>query len=298
MIPARPERRTAMTTILDGKATAASIRAALREDIERDREKAGRAPCLAVILVGEDPASQVYVRNKEKACADAGMETRSYRRPASILQKELEELIASLNADPAVDGILLQLPLPEGLDARPCIEAISPEKDVDGLTAVNQGRVAMNVPGLRPCTPAGILALLDHYGISVSGKRAVVIGRSNLVGRPVSLMLGSRDYNATVTMCHSRTPDLAAICREADIIVAALGRPRFVTADMVKKGAVIIDVGINRGEDGKLCGDVDYENVAPLASAITPVPGGIGPMTISQLLVNTAKAWRARLLAD
>lgn len=298
MIPAMPERRTAMTTILDGKATAASIRAALREGIERDREKAGRAPCLAVILVGEDPASQVYVRNKEKACADAGMETRSYRRPASILQKELEELIASLNADPAVDGILLQLPLPEGLDARPCIEAISPEKDVDGLTAVNQGRVAMNVPGLRPCTPAGILALLDHYGISVSGKRAVVIGRSNLVGRPISLMLGSRDYNATVTMCHSRTPDLAAICREADIIVAALGKPRFVTADMVKKGAVIIDVGINRGEDGKLCGDVDYENVAPLASAITPVPGGIGPMTISQLLVNTAKAWRSRLLAD
>lgn len=285
-----------MTTILDGKATAASIRAALREDIARDREKAGRVPCLAVILVGEDPASQVYVRNKEKACADAGMETRSYRRPASILQEELEALIAELNADPAVDGILLQLPLPDGLDARPCIDAISPEKDVDGLTAVNQGRVAMNVPGLRPCTPAGILALLDHYGIDVSGKRAVVIGRSNLVGRPISLMLGGRDRNATVTMCHSHTPDLAAVCREADIIVAALGRPRFVTADMVKKGAVIIDVGINRGEDGKLCGDVDYENVAPLASAITPVPGGIGPMTISQLLVNTVKAWRAKLL--
>ena len=285
-----------MTTILDGKATAASIRAALREDIARDREKAGRVPCLAVILVGEDPASQVYVRNKEKACADAGMETRSYRRPASILQEELEALIAELNADPAVDGILLQLPLPDGLDARPCIDAISPEKDVDGLTAVNQGRVAMNVPGLRPCTPAGILALLDHYGIDVSGKRAVVIGRSNLVGRPISLMLGGRDRNATVTMCHSRTPDLAAVCCEADIIVAALGKPRFVTADMVKKGAVIIDVGINRGEDGKLCGDVDYENVAPLASAITPVPGGIGPMTISQLLVNTVKAWRAKLL--
>ncbi len=282
--------------ILDGKATAASIRAALREDIAKDREKAGRAPCLAVILVGEDPASQVYVRNKERACADAGIDTRSYRRPASILQQELEELIASLNADPAVDGILLQLPLPEGLDARPCIDAISPEKDVDGLTAVNQGRVAMNVPGLRPCTPAGILALLDHYNISVSGKRAVVIGRSNLVGRPVALMLGSRDYNATVTMCHSRTPDLAAVCREADLIIAALGRPRFVTADMVKPGAVIIDVGINRGEDGRLCGDVDYEHVAPLASAITPVPGGIGPMTISQLLVNTTRAWREKLL--
>ena len=283
--------------ILDGKATAAAIRAALREDIAKDREKAGRAPCLAVILVGEDPASQVYVHNKEKACADAGIETASYRKPASIPQKELEAFIASLNADSAIDGILLQLPLPEGLDARPCIDAISPEKDVDGLTAVNQGRVAMNVPGLRPCTPAGILALLDRYGIDVSGKKAVVIGRSNLVGRPIALMLGSRDYNATVTMCHSRTPDLAAVCREADIIVAALGKPRFVTADMVKPGAVIIDVGINRGEDGKLCGDVDYAEVSPIASAITPVPGGIGPMTISQLLVNTTKAWKAKLLS-
>lgn len=284
--------------ILDGKATAASIRAALREEIEKDRERARRAPCLAVILVGDDPASQVYVRNKEKACADAGIDTISCRRPASITQRELENLIAGLNADPAIDGILLQLPLPEGLDARPCIEAISPEKDVDGLTAVNQGRVAMNVPGLRPCTPAGILALLDHYHISTVGKKAVVIGRSNLVGRPVALMLGSRDYNATVTMCHSRTPDLASVCREADIIVAALGRPRFVTADMVRPGAVIIDVGINRGEDGRLCGDVDYERVAPLASAITPVPGGIGPMTISQLLVNTTRAWRRKLLTD
>ena len=296
MLSGRAGKGAAM--ILDGKATAAAIRAALREKIEKDRERAGRAPCLAVVLVGEDPASQVYVRNKEKACADAGIDTASYRKPASMPQKELEEFIASLNADPAIDGILLQLPLPEGLDSRPCIDAISPEKDVDGLTAVNQGRVAMNEPGLRPCTPAGILAILDHYGISVSGKKAVVIGRSNLVGRPIALMLGSRDYNATVTMCHSRTPDLAAVCREADIIVAALGRPRFVTADMVRPGAVIIDVGINRGEDGRLCGDVDYDNVAPIASAITPVPGGIGPMTISQLLVNTEKAWRKKLLSE
>ena len=296
MLSGRAGKGAAM--ILDGKATAAAIRAALREKIEKDREKAGRTPCLAVVLVGEDPASQVYVRNKEKACADAGIDTASYRKPASMPQKELEEFIASLNADPAIDGILLQLPLPEGLDSRPCIDAISPEKDVDGLTAVNQGRVAMNEPGLRPCTPAGILAILDHYGISVSGKKAVVIGRSNLVGRPIALMLGSRDYNATVTMCHSRTPDLAAVCREADIIVAALGRPRFVTADMVRPGAVIIDVGINRGEDGRLCGDVDYDNVAPIASAITPVPGGIGPMTISQLLVNTEKAWRQKLLSE
>ena len=282
--------------ILDGKATAAAIRADLREYISKEKANAGRAPRLAVILVGEDPASQVYVRNKENACADAGIDTVSYRKPADIPQAELESFIAGLNADPDIDGILLQLPLPKGLDEQPCINAISPEKDVDGLTVANQGRTAMNIPGLRPCTPAGILALLDHYGISVSGKKAVVLGRSILVGRPISLMLGAKGYDATVTMCHSRTPDLAAVCREADILIAAIGKPRFVTADMVKPGAVIIDVGINRGEDGKLCGDVDYDNVAPLASAITPVPGGIGPMTISQLLVNTTEAWKEKLL--
>ena len=282
--------------ILDGKATAAAIRADLREYISKEKANAGRAPRLAVILVGEDPASQVYVRNKENACADAGIDTVSYRKPADIPQAELEAFIADLNADQDIDGILLQLPLPKGLDEQPCINAISPEKDVDGLTIANQGRTAMNIPGLRPCTPAGVLALLDHYGISVSGKKAVVLGRSILVGRPIALMLGAKGYDATVTMCHSRTPDLAAVCREADILIAAIGKPRFVTADMVKPGAVIIDVGINRGEDGKLCGDVDYDNVAPLASAITPVPGGIGPMTISQLLVNTTEAWKEKLL--
>ena len=282
--------------ILDGKKTAASIRADLRECIAKEKERAGRAPRLAVILVGSDPASQVYVRNKEKACADAGIETVTYRKPAYIPQKELEAFIAELSADSDIDGILLQLPLPAGLDAQPCIDAISPEKDVDGLTSVNQGRTAMNIPGMRPCTPAGILALLDTYGISVSGKKAVVLGRSILVGRPISLMLNAKGYDATVTMCHSRTSDLASVCREADVLIAAIGKPRFVTADMIKPGAVIIDVGINRGEDGKLCGDVDYENVAPLASAITPVPGGIGPMTISQLLVNTTEAWKKKLL--
>ena len=278
--------------ILDGKAVAASIRADLRAYISREKDRAGRAPRLAVILVGSDPASQVYVRNKEHACADAGIDTASYRKPADIPQKELEAFIASLNADSEIDGILLQLPLPAGLDAQPCIDAINPEKDVDGLTAVNQGRTAMGLPGLRPCTPAGILALMERYGISASGRKAVVLGRSILVGRPIALMLGAKGYDATVTMCHSRTPDLAAVCRDADILIAAIGRPRFVTADMVKPGAVIIDVGINRGEDGKLCGDVDFESVAPLASAITPVPGGIGPMTISQLLVNTTEAWK------
>jgi len=282
--------------ILDGKAVAASIRADLRAYISREKDRAGRAPRLAVILVGSDPASQVYVRNKEHACADAGIDTASYRKPADIPQKELEAFIASLNADPEIDGILLQLPLPAGLDAQPCIDAISPEKDVDGLTAVNQGRTAMGLPGLRPCTPAGILALMERYGISASGRKAVVLGRSILVGRPIALMLGAKGYDATVTMCHSRTPDLASVCREADILIAAIGRPRFVTADMVKPGAVVIDVGINRGEDGKLCGDVDFESVAPLASAITPVPGGIGPMTISQLLVNTTEAWKKKLV--
>ena len=282
--------------ILDGKAVAASIRADLRAYISREKDRAGRAPRLAVILVGSDPASQVYVRNKEHACADAGIDTASYRKPADIPQKELEAFIASLNADPEIDGILLQLPLPAGLDAQPCIDAIGPEKDVDGLTAVNQGRTAMGLPGLRPCTPAGILALMERYGISASGRKAVVLGRSILVGRPIALMLGAKGYDATVTMCHSRTPDLASVCREADILIAAIGRPRFVTADMVKPGAVIIDVGINRGEDGKLCGDVDFESVASLASAITPVPGGIGPMTISQLLVNTTEAWKKKLV--
>lgn len=282
--------------ILDGKATAAAIRADLREYINKEKANAGRAPRLAVILVGEDPASQVYVRNKENACADAGIDTVSYRKPAGIPQAELEAFISGLNADPDIDGILLQLPLPKGLDEQPCINAISPEKDVDGLTVANQGRTAMNIPGLRPCTPAGILALMAHYGISVSGKKAVVLGRSILVGRPISLMLGAKGYDATVTMCHSRTPDLASVCHEADILIAAIGKPRFVTADMVKPGAVIIDVGINRGEDGKLCGDVDYDSVAPLASAITPVPGGIGPMTISQLLVNTTEAWKEKLV--
>ncbi len=280
--------------LLDGKATAAEIRASVRASVEKDRARAGRPPCLAVILAGDDPASQTYVRSKEKACADAAIETASHRLPADVSQEKLQGLIASLNADPAVDGILLQLPLPKGLDAAPCIHAISPEKDVDGLTVVNQGKMTMGLPGLRPCTPAGILALLERYGIQVAGKKAAVLGRSELVGRSIAILLGDKEHNATVTLCHSRTPDIAGVCRGSDIIIAALGKPRFVTADMIKPGAVIVDVGINRLENGRLCGDVDYENVAPLASAITPVPGGIGPMTISQLLVNTEKAWRER----
>lgn len=278
--------------LLDGKATAATLRAALKEDIA-SLPRAGRAPGLAVLLVGDDPASQVYVRNKEKACAEAGIRSVTYRLPADTRQGDLERRIAELNADDEVDGILLQLPLPAGLDAQPCLEAISPDKDVDGLHPYNQGRLSMGLPGLRPCTPAGVLALLRHYGLSVDGKKAVVVGRSNLVGRPLALLLGSRENNATVTMCHSGTRHLAEECRQADFLFTALGRPRFITADMVREGAVVVDIGINRLEKG-LCGDVDFEAVSSKASALTPVPGGIGPMTISQLLANTAQAWKKR----
>lgn len=279
--------------LLDGKATAATLRAALKEDIASLLPRAGRAPGLAVLLVGDDPASQVYVRNKEKACAEAGIRSVTYRLPADTRQRDLERRIVELNADDEVDGILLQLPLPVGLDAQPCLEAISPDKDVDGLHPYNQGRLSMGLPGLRPCTPAGVLALLRHYGLSMDGKKAVVVGRSNLVGRPLALLLGSRENNATVTMCHSGTRHLAEECRQADFLFTALGRPRFITADMVREGAVVVDIGINRLEKG-LCGDVDFEAVSRKASALTPVPGGIGPMTISQLLANTAQAWKKR----
>lgn len=279
--------------LLDGKATAAALRAALKEEIAALRPKAGRAPGLAVILVGDDPASQVYVRNKEKACAEAGIRSFPYRLPADTAQRELEHRISQLNVNDDVDGILLQLPLPAGLNAQPCLEAISPRKDVDGLHPDNQGRLSMGLPGLRPCTPAGVIALLNHYQLSVAGKKAVVVGRSNLVGRPLALLLGSRENNATVTMCHSGTRDLAGECHQADFLFTALGKPRCVTADMVKEGAVVIDIGINRLENG-LCGDVDFDAVARKASAITPVPGGIGPMTISQLLANTVQAWKRR----
>lgn len=283
--------------LLDGKATAAVIRAALKEEIAALLPAAGRAPGLAVLLVGDDPASQVYVRNKEKACAEAGIRSFPYRLPADITQQALAHRISQLNVNDEVDGILLQLPLPAGLDPQPCLEAISPRKDVDGLHPDNQGRLAMGLPGLRPCTPAGVLALLRHYQLSVEGKKAVVVGRSNLVGRPLALLLGSRENNATVTMCHSGTRNLAGECRQADFLFAALGNPHFITADMVKEGAVVVDIGINRGEKG-LCGDVDFAALAGKVAAMTPVPGGIGPMTISQLLTNTVQAWKRRTGLD
>ena len=277
--------------LLDGNAVSASVRAGLSDEITRLFPAIGRAPGLAVVLVGEDPASQIYVRNKEKACGAVGITSQTIRLPAQTTQTELENLLRKLNADPAVDGILLQMPLPGHLIPSLCMEAISPGKDVDGLHPVNQGRLAMGLPGLRPCTPTGVLAMLDYYQLSVAGKKAVVIGRSNLVGRPLALSLNSRERNATVTMCHSGTADLPAECRQADFLFVAAGQPRFITADMVKEGAVVVDIGINRLANG-LCGDVDFEAVAPKCLAISPVPRGVGPLTIAQLLANTVQAWQ------
>ena len=278
-------------TILNGKETAAQIRQELKEEIVQLKAQAGRAPGLAVILVGDDPASQVYVRNKEKACAEVGIVSRGFRLPADISQADLENKIRELNDDQEIDGILLQLPLPEGLDSQRCLELISPEKDVDGFHPVNVGKLTLGLDGFRSCTPAGIMTLLKRYDLSVQGKKAVVIGRSNIVGKPLALML--LQENATVTICHSRTKDLPAEVRQADFVFAAVGRAKFVTADMVKDGAVVVDVGINRTEQG-LVGDCDFDNLKDKVSAITPVPGGVGPMTIAQLLVNTVQSFKNR----
>ena len=278
-------------TILNGKETAAQIRQELKEEIVQLKAQAGRAPGLAVILVGDDPASQVYVRNKEKACAEVGIVSRGFRLPADISQADLENKIRELNDDQEIDGILLQLPLPEGLDSQRCLELISPEKDVDGFHPVNVGKLTLGLDGFRSCTPAGIMTLLKRYDLSVQGKKAVVIGRSNIVGKPLALML--LQENATVTICHSRTKDLPVEVRQADFVFAAVGRAKFVTADMVKDGAVVVDVGINRTEEG-LVGDCDFDNLKDKVSAITPVPGGVGPMTIAQLLVNTVQSFKNR----
>ena len=265
--------------IIDGKAVAADIRAQLKDRIGRSGKEVG----LAVVMVGDNPASRVYVRNKEKACRETGILSRTYELPEGVSQPELEALIVSLAADERVHGILLQLPLPEGLDARSALAKIPPSKDVDGFSAENIGRLARNEECTVACTPLGVMELLHRYGVEPRGKRAVVIGRSNIVGRPMALLLLNAD--ATVTICHSRTVNLAEECARADILVAAIGKPNFVTADMVKEGAVVIDVGINR-VDGKLVGDVDFAAVSQKASLITPVPGGVGPMTIAMLLQN------------
>jgi methylenetetrahydrofolate dehydrogenase (NADP+)/methenyltetrahydrofolate cyclohydrolase len=288
------------TRILDGKAISAQIRAELKEGAAAFTRKAGRQPGLATILVGDNPASHTYVANKIKACGEIGMESLHYPLPASTSMGDLIALMKKLNADSKVDGILLQLPLPGNMDSTPALETMDPAKDADGLHPYNLGQLfeykswAEMSSGKSPlsCTPHGVIQILLRSKIPVAGRHVVVLGRSKLVGKPVSMMLQSLD--ATVTMCHSRTRDLDAVCREAEILVAAIGQPRFVKAAMVKEGAVVIDVGINRDGQNKLCGDVDFEAVKDKASAITPVPGGVGPMTITMLLHNTLQLAQKR----
>jgi methylenetetrahydrofolate dehydrogenase (NADP+)/methenyltetrahydrofolate cyclohydrolase len=275
--------------IMDGKAVSALVREEVKERAAILASK-GVKPGLAVVLVGDDPASQVYVRQKEKACASVGFASFMRYLPASTDERELLDLIDGLNSDPAVHGILVQLPLPKHIDKDRVAEAIGPEKDVDGFHPINVGRLTLGVETMEPCTPKGIVYLLEHYGIDIEGKRAVVVGRSNIVGKPVSILLLSR--NATVTVCHSRTKDLPSVTRQADILVAATGKPKMITSSMVKDGAVVVDVGITRTQSG-LIGDVDFDAVKEMASYITPVPGGIGPMTIAMLLLNTLKAAEA-----
>ena len=274
--------------LIDGRATSAAVRESIKAECAAFAAKTGVTPGLAVVLVGEDPASQVYVRNKHRACLEVGFLSRVYTLPATTTEDELLALIHELNADCEIHGILVQLPLPRHISEEAVILAIDPRKDVDAFHPWNVGRVLTGNYDFVPCTPAGVMELLAHYGIDPAGKTAVVVGRSNIVGKPQALLL--LEKNATVTVCHSRTPDLAAVTRTADILVVAVGRAALVTADMVKPGAVVIDVGMNRNAEGKLCGDVDFEGVSEVASYITPVPGGVGPMTITMLLRNTMTA--------
>jgi len=282
-----------MAKIIDGKAVAQTVRNEVARGVAEFRAAHGRAPGLHVILAGEDPASTVYVRNKEKAALEVGMEGRVHRLPASVSQAQLLGLVGELNRDPTVDGILVQLPLPAGLDAQGIVQSVAPSKDVDGLHTVSAGALWSGRPGLVPCTPRGCLRLLEHAEVRLEGARAVVVGRSTLVGKPIAGLLLER--NATVTLAHSKTRDLSAVCREADVLVAAVGKRALIDASFVKPGAAVIDVGTNRDDNGKLCGDVDFAAVEKVAGAITPVPGGVGPMTIAMLLDNTLLAARARL---
>lgn len=277
-----------MAILIDGAALAAKCKAQIREEAAA----LPRPPMLSVVLAGNDPASQIYVRGKERDCAECGVRIRIHRLPADISQAELLALVDKLNRDEEVDGILVQLPLPEGLDSRPVLRAISPAKDVDGFHPLNAGLLALGEPGFTPCTPAGVLELLDAYEIPIRGRRCVILGRSHLVGRPLARLLTARD--GTVTLCHSKTEDLPSLTRQADILVSAVGRPRLVTADMVKPGAAVIDVAMNRGADGKLTGDVDFPAVEPAAGFLTPGPGGVGPMTRAMLLRNVLLAARMR----
>lgn len=277
-----------MATIIDGKAISAAVRAELKSETEALIASTGVRPGLAVIIVGENPASQVYVRNKRRACDEIGYYSESYELPANTTQEELNTLVDKLNADPHIHGILCQLPLPKHLDENQVILRIDPKKDVDAFHPYNVGKIMIGDYSFLPCTPAGVMVLLERSGIDVAGKECVVVGRSNIVGKPQAMLL--LHANGTVTICHSRTRNLAEVCRRADILIAAIGKPEFFTADMVKEGAVVIDVGMNRKADGKLCGDVDFASVAPKASYITPVPGGVGPMTITMLMKNTLTA--------
>lgn len=281
--------------VIDGKAVAADIRAQVAKRVEALKAK-GVMPALSVILVGDNPASVSYVTGKQKALAEAGMVDKSIHLPESTSERELLDLIAKLNADPSVHGILVQLPLPKHINEEKVTLAIDPKKDVDGFHPVNMGNLLIGRKGFLPCTPHGVLILLERAGVQTNGARVAVIGRSNIVGKPMALLLSRKEYNSTVTLCHTGTKDLAAITREADIIIAAAGRPNTVTADMVKEGAVVIDVGVNRVPDAskksgfRLVGDVDYEAIKQKASVITPVPGGVGPMTIALLMQNTIEA--------
>src|SRR5436305_3672829 len=274
-------------TIIDGREVGARVRADVARQVAELTDTAGQAPGLATILVGEDPASAIYVANKRKACAEVGIADHHQHLEAGVSQDDVAALIAELNADPDVSGILLQLPVPGDLDGAGLTRLISPDKDVDGLTPISAGRLVQGTPGLRPCTPVGIIELLDSYQVPLEGAEAVVVGRSDLVGKPVAALLLQR--NATVTMCHSRTRDLPAVCARGDVLVAAVGLPRLITAEHVKPGAAVIDVGTNRTPEG-LRGDVDFDDVLEKAGLITPVPGGVGPMTIAMLLRNTVSA--------
>ncbi len=277
-----------MPTIIDGKAISTQIKDELKEAVAQMKAK-GITLCLAVIQVGADPASCVYVRNKKKACEYIGIESLSYELPEETTQEELLNIIQELNARKDVNGILVQLPLPKGLDEEKILDAIDPLKDVDGFHPMNVGNLSIGRKGFVSCTPAGVIQLLKRSGISIEGKECVVVGRSNIVGKPMSMLLLRE--NGTVTTAHSRTKNLQEVTKRADILVAAVGKPRMITADYVKEGAVVIDVGIHRNEDNKLCGDVDYESVAPKCSAITPVPGGVGPMTIAMLMKNCVESY-------
>lgn len=276
-----------MTQIIDGKLVSSVFRAEMKEEFEKIKSKTGKDVGLAVVLVGNDPASAIYVRNKIKACEEVGVKSYAYKLDENTQEEELATLITKLNNDDNIQGILVQLPLPKHINSERIVGMVKDEKDVDGFSESNVGKLVLGKPCFRSCTPAGVMKLLEYYGIEISGKRAVVVGRSNIVGKPMAMML--LEKNATVTICHSKTQNIAEITKEADILVAAVGRAHFISADMVKEGAVVIDVGMNK-LDGKTVGDVDFASVSPKASYITPVPGGVGPMTITMLMANTLRS--------